>query len=139
MRRSNGLGLTTTQNRRAPMTASRTVRLLVFALVLLFSLSTVGAAQKKDKKKKKEIPTGTPVLWRGHGDIPSLDLRYGSGSAALAPVAPFTFIREETAGVSPKFRVKDATGVTWTVKLGVEAQAETVATRFVWAMGYYTE
>jgi hypothetical protein len=121
------------------MLTSRVSKLLVLSLALLFSFSTSGVAQKKDKKKKKEIPTGTPVLWRGHGDIPTLDLRYGSGSAGLAPVAPFTFIREEKAGASPKFRVKDATGVTWTVKVGIEAQAETVATRFVWAMGYFTE
>jgi len=120
------------------MLASRTSRLLLFTLALIFTLPAVGAAQKKDKKKK-EIPTGTPVLWRGHGDIPKLDLRYGAGSAELAPVAPFTFIREEKQGASPKFRVKDARGTTWTVKLGVEAQAETVATRIVWAMGYFAE
>jgi hypothetical protein len=122
------------------MFLSRITRLLVLSLVVVFSLPAVGLAQSKDKKKKKkEIPTGTPVLWRGHGDISQLDLTYGAGSAELAPVAPFTFVREEKAGASPKFRVKDARGTTWTVKLGVEAQAETVATRIVWAMGYYTE
>jgi hypothetical protein len=123
------------------MFTSRITRLVVLALTLVFSLSATGLAQTKDKKKKKTkvIPTGTPVLWRGHGDIPNLDLTYGAGSAAMAPVAPFTFVREEKQGASPKFRVKDANGTTWTVKLGVEAQAETVATRIVWAMGYYAE
>jgi hypothetical protein len=33
----------------------------------------------------------------------------------------------------------DARGVTWTVKLGEEAQAETVATRLVWSVGYFAE
>ena len=39
----------------------------------------------------------------------------------------------------PKFDVKDANGVTWRVKLGPEAQAETAASRFVWAVGYNAE
>lgn len=123
------------------MYLSRITKLLVLSLALVFSLPAVGLAQKKDKtKKKKPAPVGTPVLWRGQDNIAALDMRYGSGSAEMAPLAPFTFIREEKkAGASPKFRVKDARGVTWTVKLGVEAQAETVASRVVWAMGYYAE
>jgi hypothetical protein len=48
-------------------------------------------------------------------------------------------MREETTGESPKFRVKDSRGVTWLVKLGEEAQAETVATRLIWAMGYFAD
>jgi hypothetical protein len=124
------------------MFASRVTKSILLALVLILGLSSAGLAQKKDKKTKKPkpIPTGTPILWRDPGDISKLDLRFGAGSAALAPVPPFTFIREEKkAGASPKFRVKDANGTTWTVKLGVEAQAETVSTRVVWAMGYFTE
>jgi hypothetical protein len=39
----------------------------------------------------------------------------------------------------PKFDVKDARGVTWRVKLGPEAQAETAASRLVWAVGYNAE
>ena len=40
---------------------------------------------------------------------------------------------------SPKFNVTDANGTKWKVKLGVEAQPETAATRIVWAVGYYTD
>src|SRR5260370_37658099 len=39
----------------------------------------------------------------------------------------------------PKFDVEDGRGVKWRVKLGREAQAETVSTRLVWAMGYNAE
>lgn len=118
---------------------SRLTKSLLLSMALVFTFSSAGLAQKKEKKKKV-MPTGTPVLWRDPGDISARDLRYGSGSAELAPVAPFTFIREEKkAGASPKFRLKDARGVTWTAKLGIEAQAETVATRIVWAMGYFAE
>jgi len=121
-------------------TTSKIAKSLFFSLVLVISVSSAGLAQKDQKKKKKPLPTGTPVLWRDPGDISARDLRHGPGSAELAPVGPFTFIREEKKpGASPKFRVKDSRGVTWTAKLGVEAQAETVATRIVWAMGYFAE
>jgi hypothetical protein len=110
-------------------------RALILFLVLVFSFSSQALAQKP----KKVIPTGTPIIWRDPGDIGSRDLRYGPGSAELAPVAPFTFVKEETTQTSPKFSVRDARGVSWTVKTGVEAQAETVATRLVWAMGYFAD
>ncbi|HYO91000.1 MAG TPA: hypothetical protein VEQ40_05160, partial [Pyrinomonadaceae bacterium] len=114
-------------------------RALFLSLILVISFSSQALAQKKQQKQQKVLPTGTPVIWRDPGDIRSRDLRYGPGSAELAPVAPFTFIKEETTQTSPKFRVRDARGVQWTVKLGVEAQAETVSTRLVWAMGYFAE
>jgi hypothetical protein len=94
------------------------------------------AQQKEDKDKKL---SGTPVLWRNPGDISSRDLVYGPGSARLAPAAPFTFIKEDKDGESPKFVVKDARGVEWRVKLGPESQSETVATRLVWSVGYFAE
>jgi hypothetical protein len=123
-------------------TPSGIAKSLALSIALTFSLSSPALAQKtpKTQKKKKPVPTGTPVLWNNPGEISNLDLRYGPGSAELAPLPPFTFVREEKkASASPKFRVKDARGVTWTVKLGVEAQAETVATRMVWSMGYFAE
>jgi hypothetical protein len=113
-------------------------RALILSLVLLFNFAPTASGQTKTKQKKV-MPTGTPVIWRDPGDISSKDMRYGPGSSDMAPVAPFTFVREEPGGASPKFRVKDANGVTWTVKTGVEAQAETVSTRLVWAMGYFAD
>ena len=79
------------------------------------------------------------VIWRNPGNIGQRDLRFGPGSAEMAPVAPFTFVEEDKSGESPKFEVRDAHGVEWTIKLGPEAQAETVATRLVWAVGYFAE
>ena len=113
---------------------------LLGLVVITLGFSSLVFAQKTDKpKKKKQPPTGTPILWRDPGDISKRDLRYGPGSAELAPVAPFTFVKEDTTGASPKFSVKDARGVNWNVKYGIEAQSETVATRVVWAMGYFAE
>lgn len=79
------------------------------------------------------------VIWRDPGNIAERDLRYGPGASHLAPAAPFTFLKEVKSGESPKFEVRDARGVKWVVKLGEEAQAETVATRLVWSVGYFAE
>ena len=106
--------------------------------VLLVTLSPVSLA-KETKDKKKKSDRSQPVLWRDPGDIRLRNLRYGPGSARLAPVPPFRFLNEDKSGVSPKVDVRDARGVKWAVKLGEEAQSETVATRLVWAPGYFVE
>ena len=112
-------------------------RLIALSIILTFWIpSQALAAQSKDKE---QAPDATPVLWRDPGDVSARDLRYGSGSARLAPVAPFTFVEEDKSGESPKFEVKDARGVLWKVKLGPEAQSETVSTRLVWSVGYFAE
>jgi len=97
-------------------------------------------AQKSDKKKDGNKPTfSQEVLWRDPGSIASRNLLHGPGSTELAPAPPFRFIEEDKDGESPKLNVKDSRGVLWSVKLGEEAQSETVATRLVWAVGYFAE
>lgn len=80
-----------------------------------------------------------PVIWTDPGQIETLDLRQGPTSSDRAPAPPFKFVEEDKGGTSPKFWVTDARNMRWQVKLGVEAQPETVATRLVWAMGYFVE
>src|SRR5215210_568390 len=122
------------------MKLSKLSKSIFVLLVLIVGLSPLAAAQEAKKPKtKKPLPTGTPILWRDPGDISTRNLHYGPGAPDLAPALPFTFVKEDRTGASPKFRVKDARGVNWVVKLGVESQAETVATRLVWAMGYFAE
>ena len=117
-----------------------TYRLSLAALLLtsfgLCLLQPPASAQKSGKGKES---SGTHVLWRDPGDVTSRDLRYGPGSRELAPQPPFTFVEEVKGGESPKFKVRDARDVEWSVKLGPEAQSETVATRLVWAVGYFAE
>jgi hypothetical protein len=66
------------------------------------------------------------------------NLFYGAGSKAGQPRGPFTFVKEDEKGSSPKYVVRDSDGVKWKVKLGRESQAETAAARLVWAAGYFT-
>jgi hypothetical protein len=108
--------------------------LIVFSLVV----SQAGFSQSKSANNSSELKA-RPIIWTHPGNISTRDLRYGPGSPEMAPVAPFTFLKEDKSGESPKFEVRDARGDVWTIKLGPEAQAETVSTRLVWAVGYFAE
>jgi hypothetical protein len=76
-------------------------------------------------------------LWQDPGDIPSKNLFFGQGGPNGQPAAPFQFIDEDMNGTNPKFNVHDANGTKWRVKLGSEARPEVVASRLLWAVGYY--
>ncbi len=92
------------------------------------------------KKPARDVTGGTitVVLWQKPADIRSRNLFYGPGGAKDEPHGPFTFLKEDLKGTNPKFTVRDRDGVKWTVKLGVEARSETVASRLIWAAGYFT-
>ncbi len=114
--------------------------LAVLAILLIVaSVSLEAFSNIKPLKKRQHARRGPAVLWRDPGNIRRRDLFYGPGSKALAPAPPFRFLREIKEGTMPKFDVEDARGVKWRVKLGSEAQSETVATRLVWAAGYNAE
>jgi hypothetical protein len=109
-------------------------------LLVVFSL-LVSQPVSPQPKQVHDSKTSSikPIIWRNPGNISTRNLLYGPGSPELTPVEPFTFIKEVKSGESPKFVVRDARGDEWTVKLGPEAQAETVSTRLVWAVGYFAE
>ena len=114
--------------------------LAVLAILLIVaSVSLEAFSNIKPLKKRQHARRGPAVLWRDPGNIRRRDLFYGAGSKALAPAPPFRFLKEIKEGSMPKFDVEDARGVKWRVKLGSEAQSETVATRLVWAAGYNAE
>lgn len=78
-----------------------------------------------------------PTLWHDPGNIASLDLFYGQGGQKGMPVPPFTFESEDMNGTNPKFDARDAKDRKWRVKLGEEARPEVVASRLLWATGFY--
>ena len=122
-------------------------RAFALAILLVVSFANVAYAQDKDKgsrdkgkKEKKQMPQGTPLLWREPTDIGSRNLLLGPGGEQMKPdLTRITFIKEETGGYSKKYRVKDAQGRVWVAKIGKEAQSETAAVRLVWAVGYVSE
>ena len=109
---------------------------LLIALSFVICQSVFPQSQRvKDSKE----PAGRPFIWTDPGNISKRNLLYGPGSPEQAPTGPFTFVEEDKSGESPKFVVRDARGDLWTIKLGPEAQAETVSTRIVWSVGYFAE
>ena len=115
-----------------------------FAILCFTSGAAYGAQQENPTPTEKdrqivEILRGTRSLWRDPGNIESLNLLYGAATPEHAPAGKLVFVKEDTAGATPKFEVGDENGVHWKVKLGPEAQSETAATRLLWATGYFVD
>ena len=119
----------------------RTSKLILQSpLLIAFSLLVSQTAFSQSQRiTNSSGATTRSIIWKDPGNISKRNLRYGPGSLELAPRAPFSFVEEDKSGESPKFEVRDASGDLWTIKLGPEAQAETVSTRLVWAVGYFAE
>ncbi len=78
------------------------------------------------------------AIWADPGEIKSKDLFNGPGGEKHRPQLPVKFLKEDPHGHNSKIDVEDAKGTKWKAKLGIEAQPETVATRLLWATGYFT-
>jgi hypothetical protein len=82
---------------------------------------------------------GQAVLWE-KVNVASQDLYNGPGGTAMKPdLSKITFVEDEKGGNNLKFRIKDGSGRVWVAKIADESQAETAATRLLWAIGYKTE
>ena len=88
-----------------------------------------------------DVPAQVDIaqLWAEPSDFPNRDLLHGPGGKELLPdgSAPFEFVAEDRTGYSPGYDVRDAEGVTWSVKLGPEAQPEVAVSRLLWAIGFH--
>jgi len=125
------------------------------AILAMLGFSLPARAQDSEKEKSKnaslegkkrleraEAAASLPaVITHDSGDLTTLDLYYGAGGKehAPAPNGSYTFVEEDMKQTSPKFDVVDAQGEKWRVKLGAEPQAETAATRLLWAAGYFAD
>jgi hypothetical protein len=77
-------------------------------------------------------------LWQAPIDLAERNLFHGAGAAALTPdpAVAYTFVKEDRSGYSDGYDVRGPSGL-WSVKLGLEAQPEVVASRVLWAIGYH--
>ncbi len=128
-----------TRGRRPTDVAHRYRFLLALAAcVVVVTLGPAFARHPERKINAKETSgEGPAVLWRDPVDITSRNLYYGPGGKAHEPSGTFTFEKEDRGGSNPKFDVIDQNGVKWGAKLDEEARPETVASRLVWAVGYF--
>jgi hypothetical protein len=78
-------------------------------------------------------------LWVRPSDMGARDLLHGAGGADAAPAvnATYSWMSTDTTGFSGGYTVRGPDGRVWDTKIGAEAQSEVVASRVLWAMGYY--
>ena len=112
-------------------------RLIPPALVVLAFASS--AAPRAPVKIQNPPANAVKVLWHAPQPLTPDDWVWGPGGKARAPLPPFRFLKEDLGGTNPKVTVRDARGVTWSVKFGQEVHSETFATRVVYAAGYFVE
>jgi hypothetical protein len=114
------------------------VKVTIFAILLALILPTYTVAGKTKKDPAPSSVVGK--LWEDPGDISSKDLFYGPGGAQNAPKGEnYKLISVSKGGTQPSYIIEDEHGRKWIAKVGREAQAETVATRLLWAVGYYAD
>jgi hypothetical protein len=110
-------------------------------LVLLLVVGTTGGGCGRIMREVRLVPDPAAKieeLWQEPTDIERRDLYYGPGGKNLSPrETTFTFVARDTSGWSPGFDVRSQDGLSWSVKLGPEAQSEVVASRILWAIGFH--
>jgi hypothetical protein len=111
------------------------VRRWQLALAVLVVATALPAMGQKENGDSSFVAHS---IWHDPGDIKSKDLLNGPGGEKHHPQLPVKFLKEDRHGQNSKFDIEDANGTKWKAKLGIEAQPEVVATRLLWAMGYFT-
>ena len=109
-------------------------------LVLVAALLAAGCA-KQIRATLPAAPSDEQLreFWAEPADLASRDLFWGPGGQEHAPDPKWTwtFKERDNTGFSPSFDLEDPKGVEWSAKLGAEAQAEVVASRLMWALGFH--
>ncbi len=86
-------------------------------------------------------PAELAELWVEPPDVRSRALFYGVGGVRHAPDPHVRYEllaeKHDFSSFSRGYTVKDPDGRKWSVKLGIEAQPEVVASRLIWAAGYH--
>lgn len=104
-----------------------------YAMVVVLFGSCLALAQKHQPG-----PQSQAILWQDPGDIQSRDLFAGPGGKKDRPHGALKFVKEDMKGRNPKIDLEDEDGKKWKAKMGAEAQPEPVASRLLWAVGYFT-
>ena len=108
------------------------------AIILCALLLGVGWPSTAQQPTAAKAETGA-ILWE-QVDIPSRNVFLGPTSEGVVPALErVTFLGRQPGGNNLKYRIKDANGREWVVKIADESRAEVAAVRLLWAIGYRTE
>ena len=109
--------------------------------IIFAALALIMACGGRTVRAATDDPSRVDLaqLWQEPADLQSRDLFAGPTAGSPEPDAnvPFTFVEADRTGYSRGYDVRDASGMTWSVKLGAEAQTEVVSSRILWAIGFH--
>ena len=118
-------------------------RFILIVLALVFPISVLANEGQISSDIRKEY-IHRAQIWRPV-DISKMDMIAGPQSEFSVPfdsevVCSFVTPKEKLSGASPKFDCKTANGQVIRVKYGsFESYAEVIASRLVWALGFYAD
>lgn len=113
------------------------------SLVLLTLAASIGVACAAPTMRStlNRRPTAAEMaqLWVKPAHIASRDLFWGAGGEKYAPTPDVTYKVKsfDETGMSGGWDLVGPDGREYSVKIGVEAQIEVVASRLLWAVGYH--
>jgi hypothetical protein len=111
------------------------------ALAVVGAVLVAACAERAPFRSTAPDPSRVDIseLWLEPRDLETRNFYDGPGGAALAPdlSGPYQLLKVDHHGFSPGYDVRDGHGTKWSVKLGIEAQPEVVASRVLWGIGYY--
>jgi hypothetical protein len=111
---------------------------LSFSSLLLLAVMAVTPATGEKNPVHPAAHESAAVIWKDPGNIRAKDLFTGPPGDEYHPKFPMKFLKEDKHGHNSKLDLEDAQHKKWKAKLGIEAQPEIVATRLLWAVGYFT-
>lgn len=112
-------------------------RVVASSVLLLGLLQPACALKARSTLAGGPSPLQMSELWVEPNAPRDLFFGPGGSEGAPDPLASYRFVARDTTGNSGGYDVIDPDGRLWSVKLGVEAQAEVVVSRLLWAVGYY--
>jgi hypothetical protein len=106
---------------------------------LLFAFVTTACMPFAQSPLPDKGPPPLSELVEPNPKIESRDLFYGVGGKEFAPRADveYRFLEKDTSGFSLNYEIEDPQGRRYDTKFGVEARAEVIASRLLWAIGFY--
>jgi hypothetical protein len=105
--------------------------------VLLFALASCALPELRRTGNAPPTREQLAQLWVDPGSPRNLEAGVGGAHVRPRPNQRYEVLEKDTRGFSITYRVRDASGAEWNVKIGPEAQPEVVASRIVWGVGYH--
>jgi hypothetical protein len=114
-------------------------RTLLRALACGALLVCVACTPASRSRAPGSPPPPLEELVEAQPNIAERDLFHGVGGKELVPPTDvaYRFLSKDTSGINDNFEVEDPSGRKWDAKFGSEVQAEVVASRLHWAIGFH--